>query len=492
MSFPFADCRFFNAVFGWPKSLFHFVWRQFQRLQQFGWNTIKFFWYFLNAAVRRAIFKKSAAVKPNPTPVRRHRASISICESDVYKQWLKELHDTSVFEHSTVGSEQNGIPESASIKFNGTATSFDYFNDLPLHARITASPLPVQMETWFIADRLETTSVLDLISEPPFGSSSNSRYKALGVSLLKLCVTNYLFHAYPTANEGILTHLRVRELSNARLKKLCVRRGISNKTIVTQIGSSYIKNGIGDALSLMKRVGLNVLGELSSILSPVDQNVSATVPEDCAKCVLYLYDKLGFSNFERRIGYTFRDKAFLIQALTHRSFYDPNAPGCYERLELLGDAVLDLLLTRYLFEHEVRFVQPVMTDLRSALVNNIFFASLAVRNGFHEFLIHNLPLLRQQIVTFVTLLLNGNDFNNNFFVASNQYAGAVIEAPRVLADIFEVLAGAIYLDSGMDLETVWRVFFYILQPSLDHYCTSMPYKCIQDLFIVRKQLVRLV
>jgi endoribonuclease Dicer len=55
-----------------------------------------------------------------------------------------------------------------------------------------------------------------------------------------------------------------------------------------------------------------------------------------------------------------------------------------QRLEFLGDAVLDYLVTRFLFEHKGRFAPGILTDLRSALVNNTIFASLAVKHGLHK------------------------------------------------------------------------------------------------------------
>lgn len=56
----------------------------------------------------------------------------------------------------------------------------------------------------------------------------------------------------------------------------------------------------------------------------------------------------------------------------------------FQRLEFLGDAVLDYMITRYLFEDERQYSPGVLTDLRSALVNNTIFASLAVKYDFHK------------------------------------------------------------------------------------------------------------
>jgi endoribonuclease Dicer len=48
-----------------------------------------------------------------------------------------------------------------------------------------------------------------------------------------------------------------------------------------------------------------------------------------------------------------------------------------------------------------------------------------------------------------------------------------LEVPKALGDIFESLAGAIYLDSGMSLDTVWRVYYRIMKPSINRICSSL-------------------
>ena len=82
------------------------------------------------------------------------------------------------------------------------------------------------------------------------------------------------------------------------------------------------------------------------------------------KHLLYLLD--GFNKFEHMIGYVWRDKCFLLQvslclgklfehksflqAFSHASYYPNRLTDCYQRLEFLGDAVLDYLITRHLYQ----------------------------------------------------------------------------------------------------------------------------------------------
>lgn len=79
----------------------------------------------------------------------------------------------------------------------------------------------------------------------------------------------------------------------------------------------------------------------------------------------------------------------------------PRLTDCYQRLEFLGDAVIDYVVTRYLYEGPYKFNPGQLTDLRSSLVNNTFFASLVVKNKLHKFLRHLNPGLFSAIGRFV-------------------------------------------------------------------------------------------
>ena len=90
----------------------------------------------------------------------------------------------------------------------------------------------------------------------------------------------------------------------------------------------------------------------------------------------------------------FKDRSYLLQAFAHASYYPNRLTDCYQRLEFLGDAVLDYLITRHLFEDCRQHSPGALTDLRSALVNNTIFASLAVKWKFHKYFKHFSPGLQ--------------------------------------------------------------------------------------------------
>lgn len=111
----------------------------------------------------------------------------------------------------------------------------------------------------------------------------------------------------------------------------------------------------------------------------------------------------GYEEFEKILNYKFYDRSYLLQAMTHASYTPNRLTDCYQRLEFLGDAVLDYLITRHLYEDPRQHSPGALTDLRSALVNNTIFASLAVRHGFHKYFRHLSPGLNEVIDRFVRI-----------------------------------------------------------------------------------------
>ena len=143
-----------------------------------------------------------------------------------------------------------------------------------------------------------------------------------------------------------------------------------------------------------------------------------------------------FVAVEEALNYKFHNRLLLEQAFTHTSLpRDYNSVrSSYEQLEFLGDALLDFLITHYLYLYHRNMSPGDLTDLRSAVVNNFSFAALAVKLGFAKRLQSLSPLLFDVVNKFiekleekemkeqqgnycqVTLKKLGSDFNsaNNF------------------------------------------------------------------------------
>ncbi|MEK7576707.1 MAG: ribonuclease III [Patescibacteria group bacterium] len=129
--------------------------------------------------------------------------------------------------------------------------------------------------------------------------------------------------------------------------------------------------------------------------------------------------------FEKSIHITFKNKKLLLQALTHRSFLNENPSfevGHNERLEFLGDAVLELIVTEDLYERYPEKPEGELTSFRAALVNAEMLAKIANDLGMNKYL----------------LLSRGEHKDTG---RARHY---------ILANAFEALIGALYLDQGYD------------------------------------------
>jgi len=130
-----------------------------------------------------------------------------------------------------------------------------------------------------------------------------------------------------------------------------------------------------------------------------------------------------FSDFEKKTGVVFKDKNLLKQAFIHRSYINENGASTLshnERLEFLGDAVLELIVTDFLYKKYPNYTEGELTAVRSALVNAIIISEIASGIGMNDYL----------------LLSKGEAKDNG---KARQY---------ILANTFEAFIGAMYLDQG--------------------------------------------
>jgi ribonuclease-3 len=130
-----------------------------------------------------------------------------------------------------------------------------------------------------------------------------------------------------------------------------------------------------------------------------------------------------FSKLEQKLGLNFKNKDLLTQAFAHRSYLNENSDfklDHNERLEFLGDAVIELIVTDYLYNQYEEKSEGELTNWRAALVNAKMLMSVAEELGFNEFL----------------LLSRGE---------TKELGKA---RAYILANTFEALVGAVYLDQG--------------------------------------------
>lgn len=131
-----------------------------------------------------------------------------------------------------------------------------------------------------------------------------------------------------------------------------------------------------------------------------------------------------FRELEEAIGYSFKDIKHLETAMTHKSFVNEKTISryeSYERYEFLGDAILEFIVSRYLFVHYKHMPEGTLSKLRSSLVCEFTLSKIARELRFGE--------------------------HARFSKGEKQTGGA--NRDSILCDLFESVLGAIYLDGGM-------------------------------------------
>ena len=155
--------------------------------------------------------------------------------------------------------------------------------------------------------------------------------------------------------------------------------------------------------------------------------------------------KKNYLDFEKNLGYSFNNKELLKNSLLHRSFGNEHRKYkkiSNERLELLGDAVLDLVVTEYLYKNYAQSTEGDLAKIKSMVVSEPVLASISRKLEVGKYL----------------LLSRGEELTGGR------------ERSSILGDAFEAILGAIYIDS--DLETAKKFALNHIKDSIDNVDTN--------------------
>ncbi|XP_039003747.1 ribonuclease 3-like protein 3 [Hibiscus syriacus] len=153
---------------------------------------------------------------------------------------------------------------------------------------------------------------------------------------------------------------------------------------------------------------------------------------------------------EAILGYEFKNKQLLEEAFTHASLGESISN---ERLEYVGDSVLNLVFTKEQYFEYPDLSPGTLTRLRAANVDSDKLARVAVKHGLHRFLRHKKPLLEEQIQQF------SEEIRRHPLHSNGQ-----VEVPKAIADLVEAIIGAVFIDCNSSIDIVWKVFKDLLEP----------------------------
>lgn len=150
------------------------------------------------------------------------------------------------------------------------------------------------------------------------------------------------------------------------------------------------------------------------------------------------------NDFENIIGYRFNDIGLLKLALSHSSYVNEltvkNKTDCNERIEFLGDAVLEIVSSEYLYKNYPNDKEGVLSKHRAGLVCEKSLAGAARKLEFGKYLM----------------------------LGKGERTSGGAERDSILADAFEAVIGAMYLDGGLDIASAF-ILKYVLEPDTERF-----------------------
>ena len=131
---------------------------------------------------------------------------------------------------------------------------------------------------------------------------------------------------------------------------------------------------------------------------------------------------MNFEELEKNIGYTFQNKELLKNALTHTSYAFEKHIASNEKLEFLGDSILEFISSKYLYNNFPKLTEGEMTKVRAAIVCEESLYKIAKKHNFSDFL----------------------------FLGKSELASHNEVRQAIMADSVEAVIAAIYFDGGLE------------------------------------------
>ncbi|KAJ3922820.1 hypothetical protein F5877DRAFT_87971 [Lentinula edodes] len=249
------------------------------------------------------------------------------------------------------------------------------------------------------------------------------------------------------------------------------------------MGAALLSGGTDVALKAAKALNLPLPGiekwsDFGQRVEKVFEHVSVEISSSTIKAV------------EAVIGCRFKRPQFLVQALTHISKTGVHSTT-YERLEFIGDAILDFMVVRHVFHRHHKMSPGLLSLLKGAMVSNAALAAVCVTSGLHQHLLFESDKLAHDIREYEYLLRRAQTEEYTSAEREGRPAGQFwhnIESPKVLSDLLESILGALYVSDkyspvGSDafFEKVFKPFYdrHITLQTLSHHPTKILFELLQ-------------
>ncbi|KAG9094888.1 Dicer-like protein 1 [Ceratobasidium sp. UAMH 11750] len=329
------------------------------------------------------------------------------------------------------------------------------------------------------------------------------RLETLGDSVLKVSTCAHVFLKFPHHHEGQLTAIKDSIVSNANLM-IVGKRGPLSRFLITEsmpthrtwrppasstmqddsdevskqdgegdssvqvtfhtksladcteatLGATYLSLGIDAALRVGHALGLPIGGT-----QPWRLRKMPDFPERTGIPTL-------FARVEAKLGYKFVNTSLVVEAFTHTA-YDPTKGSSYNRLEFLGDSLIDLYVLKYMYTKFEKMTPGQMSWARSRLVNATTFGKLGVGLELHKCILTSSNALEKAMTSFAAEV-------EEVSLPEILRSCWKIDAPKPISDVFESIFGAVFVDSSFDLELTFAVIDRVMSKIMQFVSPNMP------------------
>ncbi|KAG0034113.1 Dicer-like protein 1 [Podila clonocystis] len=358
---------------------------------------------------------------------------------------------------------------------------------------------------------LQSSIKLDILQEALTTEATNrvysyQRLELLGDLFLKFSSSICLYIVNPAMTEGQLHLQRTKVISNAALREHALRLELfryvangtfqrrtwkpvkfvvdgkartieekehllSNKTLAdvveSTMGAALLSGGVEAAFACAKALGIpfsefdtwtdfeRIHRELSQDSEDADYRTSKSEA---------FQDHL--HGMENLLHYTFQHPSLAQEAMTHQSAAAyPGDALDYQRLEFLGDAVLDFLVVSYYCEKYPDAPPGAITLFRCSSVNNQILGAMAVAWGLGDFLVHMSESLAGEIERAIVAMEAIKETSKSGALEGEYWVD--LKMPKVLGDIVESMLGAVFVDCGFSVARITELFGHMIRPFLD-------------------------
>ncbi|KAF7927096.1 hypothetical protein BELL_0782g00030 [Botrytis elliptica] len=370
------------------------------------------------------VFEKWLPSKPPINQVKNPYPDFSDAPEDVPHLAVVKVSRRADFLHKV----QNENPSSSSKQFSSVLPASRCVQDvMPAQLSQFGMMIPSithHIEVQLVLDRLSRTILKDLeisdrsliqtaLTHASYSLDSNyQRLEFLGDSILKLCTSVQLVAAHPDWHEGYLSAMKDRIVSNSRSSRAAAELGLDEYIMTKKFtGAKWRPMYVEDLVVTepkTREMSSKILSDVVEALigaCVVDGGIAKALkslqlffpeldwlPLETRQMSLYqqapdnLHLPITLCPVEHILGYTFTKKSLLIEAMTHPSY--TSGTQSLERLEFLGDSILDNIIVTAMWSHPTPLSHFHMHLLRSALVNADFLAFLCMEMSIHQNVTH--------------------------------------------------------------------------------------------------------